>query len=94
RQTFAGRLEELRREKAAAAEQLEPQVRALFDRLAERYEGEVLAEVQRTNPRRDEFVCGGCHIALRPDVPNTLKIRDEILTCKTCGRILYLPEQT
>ena len=93
RQTFAGRLNDLDGQRVAAAAQIEPNVCELFDRLAERYEGEVLAEVIRTNPRRDEFVCGGCHIALRPDVPNTLKIRDEVITCKTCGRIMYLADK-
>ena len=77
-----------------AAEEVEPRTIALFDRLSERYEGEVLAEVERTNPRRDDFLCTGCHMSLRVEVANMLKSRDELVTCKSCGRILFMHRDT
>jgi predicted nucleic acid-binding Zn-ribbon protein len=94
RASFAGRLEQLEAQRRQATAQIEPIAVELFDRLSERYDGEVLAEVERPNPRRDEFVCAGCHMSLRAEVANTLKSRDEIVTCRNCGRILFMREET
>jgi predicted nucleic acid-binding Zn-ribbon protein len=94
RDSFAGRLQELQRQRDQLATEIEPKTLTLFDRLSDRYEGEVLAEVERTNPRRDEFICTGCHMSLRVEVANMLKSRDEIVTCKSCGRILFMHRDT
>ena len=93
-ESFAGRLDQLQKQRDEAADEIEPKTLTLFDRLSERYEGEVLAEVERTNPRRDEFICTGCHMSLRVEVANMLKSRDEIVTCKSCGRILFMHRDT
>lgn len=90
RAAVAGRLAKLETERKLAAKDLEPAVLTLFERLSERYDGETLAEVQQPNPRSDIFICGGCHLTLVADVPNALKVKDDIVTCKSCGRILYL----
>lgn len=90
RQSFADRLERLNRQRQQAAEQLPPDTVALFDRLSERYDGECMAIVERVSPRRDEYICGGCHMALRAEAANMLKIRDDVVTCSNCGRILHL----
>ena len=94
RESFAGRLERLETQRQEAGDGIEPRTITLFDSLSERYEGEVLAEVERTNPRRDEFSCTGCHMSLRVEVANMLKSRDEIVTCKSCGRILFMHRDT
>jgi predicted nucleic acid-binding Zn-ribbon protein len=94
RASFAGRLERLQRQREEATSGIEPRTTTLFERLAERYEGEVLAEVERTNPRKDEFICAGCHMSLRVEVANMLKSRDEIVVCKSCGRILFMHDNT
>ncbi len=90
-QSFAGRLEKLHQQRELAAAQIDPEVLRMFNRLSEHYEGEALAEVECPSARRDDYICGGCHMALRMEVANTLRSRDEIVTCKSCGRILYLP---
>ena len=90
RESFAGRLEQLEQQRRQAAEKIDQKTARLFDRLSEHYDGEALAEVERPNPRRDEFVCAGCHMSLRAEVANTLKSRDEIVTCRNCGRILFI----
>ena len=77
-----------------AAEQTEPSTIVLFDRLSERYEGDVMAGIERTHPRRDEFICGGCHMTLSAELANALMVRDDVLTCKNCGRILHIEKGT
>lgn len=90
RQSFAARLEKLDTQRAQASATIDAAALTLFGRLSERYEGEIMAELEQPNPRRDEFVCGGCHMSLRTETANALKVRDEVLTCKSCGRILFI----
>ncbi len=33
--------------------------------------------------------CGGCHVLLRPQAYNEVKMNDKIRTCESCSRILY-----
>jgi len=61
-----------------------------FERVAEYHEGDAMAEVQKPHPKRDEFVCGGCHMTVTAETVNALMTRDDLLTCNNCGRILYL----
>jgi len=92
--TFAVKLGDLQRRREAAAENLGHNVMAMFERLSERYEGEVMARIERTHPRRDEFSCGGCHMTLSAEAANALLVRDEVLTCRNCGRILHIDKGT
>lgn len=90
RKIFAARLNSVTALREVAAHSVAPDVLSQFQKLSERYDGEVMAEVVRPNPRRDEFVCGGCNISLRIDVANALRNKDELISCKSCGRILFL----
>jgi len=82
--------QELEQRKEELARDLPHEVLELFERVAEHYEGEALARVVRTHPKRDEFVCDGCHMSITMEQVNALMTRDEIQTCHSCGRILYL----
>jgi predicted nucleic acid-binding Zn-ribbon protein len=91
-QSFAERRARLEQQRAEAAREFAPEVLELFERVSERYEGEVMAKVVRTRPGRDEFVCDGCYMSLAAERANALKIRDDVLTCPNCGRVLFLEE--
>jgi predicted nucleic acid-binding Zn-ribbon protein len=67
---------------------------AVFERIAESYDGEGMAvvEVQGKKPPH-EYICGGCYMSLSAEHANALKVRDEIRTCDNCGRILYMEMQ-
>jgi uncharacterized protein len=54
----------------------------LYAKLAKARNGMAVAEV------RDGF-CGGCHVRLRPQSYNDLRNSESLVTCETCGRILY-----
>jgi predicted nucleic acid-binding Zn-ribbon protein len=90
--SFAQRLGDLKGQRDEAAAQLSPEALDLFERVSERYEGEVLAAVVRTHPRRDEFICDGCYMSLAAERANALMTRDEVITCDNCGRILHISE--
>ena len=83
-----GECESLAREREQASEALPPTVVSAFDRAAGRLGGEALAKITRVNPKRDEYVCGGCNMAITLETVNALRTRDEVVQCNTCGRIL------
>ena len=43
----------------------------------------------RENPRREEFSCGGCSMAVTLEQVNRIRYHDEVNTCNFCGRILH-----
>jgi predicted nucleic acid-binding Zn-ribbon protein len=72
------------------ARKLTPQAIDMFNRVAQRHDGEAMAPVTKLRPKRDEWACGGCNMKVALEVVNALQTRDEILLCTVCGRILYL----
>lgn len=90
RRSFADRLSSLTNERDAAASAVDPKLRDLFLRVSERYEGEAMSQLRRVHPRRDEFVCDGCNMSVSADRFNALKTRDQVQTCPSCGRILFV----
>jgi len=38
------------------------------------------------------YVCGGCHMRLPPQIANNVRKADELVICENCSRILYWPE--
>jgi predicted nucleic acid-binding Zn-ribbon protein len=90
RQSFANRLGQLEEQWKAAAAKVPADALRTFQRLSERFEGEALVKCEKTHPRRDDYVCGGCYMSLTAEVANALLTRDEVRTCKNCGRILTI----
>jgi len=78
-------------ERRQAAEAIPPDQLALFERIAPRLAGDAMApvEVHGSKPPYD-YVCGGCFMSLNAEHANALRTRDEIRTCDSCGRILYM----
>lgn len=63
-----------------------------YDRIAERYDGEAMSRIVKPNPRYEEYACGACNMSLVPDVYNKLHSRDEMISCPSCRRLLYIPD--
>ena len=88
---LSGLMNELTAQRTSAAAEVPSEVLALFNRIAENYDGDAMAviEVQGRRPPH-EYVCGGCFMSLNAEHANVLRTRDEIRRCDNCGRILYL----
>jgi len=86
-------LDELEIQHQEASGKVPPKSLHLFGRLAERYDGGALAEVAHTNGRRSEQTCGGCFMSVPLEVVNALMIRDDVMICPNCGRILVMDSQ-
>jgi hypothetical protein len=85
-----GRIDELLKQREAVVAELPGEVLSVFERVAARHDGEAMAEVVQENPRRQEFSCGGCSMAVTLEQYSRLHEADEIVVCNSCGRILYL----
>jgi uncharacterized protein len=90
--TLQAEVDALRPGRDAAHEAVPLKVRDVFDRLAERHEGEALSAVAKPDRRREEYVCSACNMELVTDVYNKLHSRDELIFCPSCRRVLYIPE--
>lgn len=65
---------------------------AVFNRVAETYDGEAMAPVEGFVEKAGSYNCGGCFMGIPAEVANVLSANDEIVSCASCSRILYLPE--
>jgi predicted nucleic acid-binding Zn-ribbon protein len=87
----ADRRSTLGEQRETAAEHVPPGTLLTFTRVAEKHDGEAMAEVLRLHPRREEYACSGCHMAVTLDRVSYLRSRDEVQFCDACERILHLP---
>jgi len=88
--SIAGQIDSLQAQREAAAEAVPPQALAIFERVAEHHDGEAMAPIVQPDPKRDEYICGGCNMSIPLEQINALQTRDDIQQCNICGRILYL----
>jgi uncharacterized protein len=84
------RLDQFLQERERAAEEVPAKVLEVFNRVAKANDGEAMARLARTNPRRGEYACQGCNMSVTIEQVNAILSRDEAILCNTCGRILYV----
>lgn len=84
--------QQLEQRKEELAQEVPATALARFERVAEYHEGDAMAEIVKPHPKRDDFVCGGCHMTVTAETVNALMTRDDLQTCNNCGRILFLPQ--
>lgn len=82
----------LRPPRDAAHQAVPAKAQEVFDRLADRHEGEAMSAISKPDRRREEYVCSACNMELVTDVYNKLHSRDELIFCPSCRRVLYIPE--
>ena len=88
------KLKEVEVERDAAGEPLSDAIRKTFDRLSHTYDGEAMAEIGEQDRQRMEYTCGGCYTLLPVESVNNLITKpDELTTCGTCNRILYVAKE-
>ena len=62
----------------------------VFKRVAETYDGEALAVVDRQEGKTEAYTCGGCFMGVTAESVNLLMTKDDIIRCPNCTRILVL----
>lgn len=95
RNDVGARLAELETERAQAAALVPEPTLALFDKLADDYDGEALASIDEIDRRNREYTCNACNMHLPFELVAQLSSRsDHVHRCPSCTRILYAQEAT
>jgi len=71
-------------EREKLAQQIDPEVRQRYQTLRERLGGTAIAVVEQK-------ACSVCHTLLTPYTLKRLETEDALITCESCGRLLYDP---
>lgn len=85
-----GRLTRLRADREQAAAAVPDSLLVVFDRVAQKNDGEAMAMVTRTHPKRSEYACEGCNMSITIEQVNAILSRDEAVLCNVCGKILFV----
>ncbi|MBC23641.1 MAG: hypothetical protein CMJ32_06970 [Phycisphaerae bacterium] len=89
------RLEQLEIERETAARSIPDKKLELFDRIADAYDGEVMAEIEEISKRHKEYSCSSCNMELPFNLVVQLVSMDaDAVQCPACDRILCMPEET
>lgn len=83
-QQTQGALESLTSQRAATFSQVDASLRPTYETLRRQKGGLAVATVQQRT-------CQACRVALTPAQEQRARIGNEIITCHSCGRILFVP---
>lgn len=86
-------IEEVQAEWDVAAKDIPAESLQIFNRVAETYDGEAMAEVEQVDENAQSYSCGGCFMGIPAEIVNVLSGKDEIIRCSNCTRILYLKKE-
>ncbi|RMG48722.1 MAG: hypothetical protein D6718_01395 [Acidobacteria bacterium] len=80
----ARRLGELDRERQEITRRLDPLYLRRFEIVFKARDGVAMAAIENS-------ACSACHVRLRPQVINLARRGEDLVTCDSCRRILYVP---
>ena len=83
-------IEKIQAEWDEVAKSIPPEPLKVFERVAETYDGEAVAQVDEQEGRAGGYSCGGCFMGITAESVNLLMTRDELIRCPNCTRILVL----
>lgn len=78
------KLQEARR---AIAPRVDPKVLARYERIVEKKDGLGLVPLHV-----EREACGGCHMNVPPQTINEIRLKERLIACESCARLLYYPE--
>ena len=88
---YEGQIEEIQDEWNQVAQTIPAEPLQVFKRVAETYDGQVVAVVvQQQEGKTEAYSCGGCFMGIIAESVNLLATCDDIIRCPNCTRILVL----
>ncbi len=87
---YEAEIEEIQAEWDQASQTIPAELLELFNRVAETYDGEALAVVERQEGKTETYTCGGCFMGVPAESVNVLMTKDDVIRCPNCTRILVL----
>ncbi|MEE9297076.1 MAG: hypothetical protein V3W34_19210 [Phycisphaerae bacterium] len=85
----ASEIKDLESRREDVSNGVSPGILDTFRRVAERHDGEAMAEVLVLDAKRQRHACGGCNMSLTLQQVIGCQQRDDIVLCGSCGKILY-----
>ena len=79
------RIEAMKKERAAFTQTLSPAFLEPYERLRKKGDGRAMAACRN-------YVCMGCRMSLTANTISLLMMGDKLITCQSCGRILFMAE--
>ena len=76
------KIEVLTKQKKEKIKEVNPEIASLYEQIVTKKHGWALVKVEGE-------VCPACQIQLRPQVVNEAKLKERIIVCDNCSRILY-----
>ncbi len=89
---YEAEIEEIQAEWGRKAEDIPAEPLRIFNRVAETYDGEALAVVEKQEGKTEVYSCGGCFMGITVESVNLLLSKDDIIRCPSCTRILVLSD--
>ncbi len=83
-------IEKIQSEWDRLAKTIPPELLNIFKRVAETYDGQAVAVVEQQEGRAAAYSCGGCFMNIAAELVNLLMIKDDIIRCPNCTRIIVL----
>jgi uncharacterized protein len=87
---YEAEIEQIQKQWDEAAGDIPPETLEIFNRVAETYDGEAIATVGLEDVKSGSYICGGCFMGLTNETANMLMIKDEVIRCPNCVRILVM----
>jgi predicted nucleic acid-binding Zn-ribbon protein len=87
---YQAEIEEIEVEWNQVAQTVPTQPLEVFKRVAETYDGEALAAIDKQDGKTEAYTCGGCFMGIIAESVNLLMTKDDIIRCPNCTRILVL----
>ena len=86
-------MNELQAQRTEAATHVPRDTLNFFERISGSVDGDAMAPVEIHGDKPPyTYICGGCFMSLNAEHANALRSRDEVRTCDSCGRILFLED--
>ena len=86
------KLRELEAAITSAEEIIPADQRDQYRRVVKQRGADAMAAVEMEDKRRDVGACSGCYVSVTTQMLNELHHAQQLVFCKTCGRILYVVE--
>lgn len=83
-------IEEIQTEWDKAAKDIPADPLDVFKRVAETYDGQAVAEIEKPEDKKGAYSCGGCFMGITAESVNLLMSKDGIIRCPNCARILVI----
>jgi len=87
---FETEIKEIQNQWTQVAKTIPPEPLEVFKRVAETYDGEALAVIDKQEGKTGAYSCGGCFMGITAESVNLLMTKDDIIRCPNCTRILIL----